>query len=111
MTSEFNPLEYARQLEAAGVTPSQAQAHAAALTRALTDVTFSRDLVRVEGNLRHEIHFMEERLGSRIDQLKLEFGARMTALEHEMAIHRWVLGFVLASNLAILGVVIKPMLA
>ncbi|MES2325514.1 MAG: hypothetical protein V4633_24960 [Pseudomonadota bacterium] len=62
MTTGFDPLEYIRQLEAAGVSPAQAEVHAGALSRALVDVAFSRDLVRVEENLRQEMHHVEERL-------------------------------------------------
>jgi len=114
MTTEFNPLEYVRQLEAAGVGPAQAEVQAGALSRTLVDVAFSRDLVRVEENLRQEMHHVEERPGMRIDLCKSELNARidkvearMTSLEHEMAIHRWVPGLILASNLGQLALLIR----
>lgn len=122
MTSEFNAIAYTNELESTGVPKDQAKVHANALTRVLADVAFSRDLVKLESNLRKEIRDCEERMGQRIDLVRTELGARLTKLEaelradiavlraeigslrYELLLHRWVLGLVVAlcaANLAL----------
>lgn len=80
MASEFNPITYSTELESTGVPKEQAAAHAKALTSVLADVAFSRDLVKLEGNLRKEIRECEERMILRIDLLRTDLGARIDAV-------------------------------
>ena len=80
MASEFNPIAYSSELESAGVPKEQATAHAKALVNVLADVAFSRDLVKLESNLRKEIRECEERLSLRIDMVRADLIARIDAL-------------------------------
>jgi len=88
----IDTLEYAKDLEAAGVTPQQAEAHARALKKAVDaglatkpDVDqaaalIRNDLVRVEGKLDREV----ARLDGRLNLLT------------------WMVGFNLAATLGVL---------
>ena len=84
MPSNFDPIEYANDLDATRVPRDQAGAHVKALTKLRADVAFAADLVRLEGNLRHEIKSSEERLGMRIEQVHTDLNTKIEALRFEM---------------------------
>jgi len=84
MTSEFNAIDYANELQSTGVPKEQATAHANALTRLLADVAFSRDLVKLESNLRKEIRECEERMILRIDLVRTQLEAKIEAVRVEL---------------------------
>ena len=83
MPSSFNPIDYSRELEAAGVEKGQAAVHAKALSTVLADVAFTHDLVRVEGSLRKEIQHSEEKLATRLESARAELVSKMEATRIE----------------------------
>jgi hypothetical protein len=96
MTTDFNALDYAQQLQAAGVPKEQADVHAKILADVLEKVAFARDLGKTETNLRQEIRQSEERtrhaielantsLTARIEQVRVELNARIDTLSVEVA--------------------------
>lgn len=117
MTSEFNAVDYINDLHSTGVSKDQATVHANVLTRLVADLAFSRDLVKLESNLRKEIRECEERMILRIDLISAEIRAEIAVLRAEVAsirnelvLHRWVLGLVLALGTANLGLTLKLVL-
>ena len=84
MPSNFDPIEYANDLDAARVPRDQAGAHVKALTKLRADVAFAADLVKLEGNLRQEIRGSEERLGVRIEQVHTDLNAKIDAVRTEL---------------------------
>ena len=122
MTAHFDPLEYAQQLETAGVPKAQAEVHARTLGHVIDDcVAVPADLSALKGELTHQIEEMELRL--RAELLKLESSLRaeiqgvearlnirfcalekeIAALRAEMKFHRWATGatFVLLAGIYI----------
>lgn len=81
MTPACNPIEYATELEAAGVEKGQAAVHAKALSTVLADVAYTHDLVKLEGNLRKEIQHSEEKLTARIESVRTDLGARIEEVQ------------------------------
>jgi hypothetical protein len=117
MTSEFSAVDYINDLQSTGVPKDQATVHANVLTRLVADLAFSRDLVKLESNLRKEIRECEERMILRIDLISAEIRAEIAVLRAEVAsirnelvLHRWVLGLVLALGTANLGLTLKLVL-
>lgn len=84
MTSEFNAVDYINDLQSTGVSKDQATVHANALTRLVADLAFSRDLVKLEGNLRKEIRECEERMILRIDLVRTQLEAKIEAVRVEL---------------------------
>ena len=140
MTTDFNALDYAQQLQAAGVPKEQADVHAKILADVLEKVAFARDLGKTEAGLKHEILQSAERvmhgtelvntslssrmeqmrialnarieqvgieLNARIEQIRIELSAKIdtteASLRSELKLHRWMLGTVIAFNIAILA--------
>ncbi|MES2756312.1 MAG: hypothetical protein V4693_02970 [Pseudomonadota bacterium] len=78
MDSQFNAIDYAQQLEAAGVPTAQAEVHAKTLSLALTSCAASRaDLRALDERLSARMDLFEQRITSRVDKLE----ARMDAFE------------------------------
>ena len=84
MPSNFDPIEYANDLDATRVPRDQAGAHVKALTKLRADVAFAADLVRLEGNLRLEIKSSEERLGVRIEQVRMDLNIKIDAVRADL---------------------------
>lgn len=99
MADHFNPIDYAHQLESAGVPLAQAEVHASALAQivesclsAATDtknlrselsyristleVTLRAELKELETTLRAEIREVETKLNARIDKLEAKMNER-----------------------------------
>lgn len=128
MTSEFNAIDCINGLHATGVPKDQATVHANVLTKLVADLAFSRDLVKLEGNLRKEIRECEERMILRIDLVRTQLEARLIKMEaeiraeitvlraevgsirNELVLHRWILGIVLALGTANLALTVKLVL-
>jgi hypothetical protein len=131
ITREFSAVDYINDLQATGVPKDQATVHANVLTRLVADLAFSRDLVKLESNLRKEIRECEERMILRIDKLGAEMRAEIAAvraefallradfavlraevgsIRNELVLHRWVLGLVLAFCTANLALTVKLVL-
>lgn len=84
MTSEFNAVGYVNDLQSAGVPKDQATVHANTLTRLVADLAFSRDLVKLESNLRKEIRECEERMVLRIDLVRTQLEAKIESVRVEL---------------------------
>jgi phage host-nuclease inhibitor protein Gam len=122
MSDHFNPLQYARQLEAAGVPKNQAEVHANTLAQVLDNYAGLSDLKREvasavsasEARLQAEIAASEARLEAKLAKtesaLRLEIaavetrlGAAIQILRSEMTRLRWMNGVVIALSIAILA--------
>jgi hypothetical protein len=97
MNTQFDTLEYAAKLEAAGVPPAQAAVHAQALGGVVAELAFAADLKTVDKNLRGEMAAMEKRLLDRIDAVRVEVLGKIDAVRNELigkidAVHNELLG-------------------
>ena len=85
MNSQFNAIDYAQQLEAAGVPQSQAEVHAKALSLAFSTCAASRsDLKALDDKLATRLDLLEERMNSRMDAFEAKTSTRMDAFESKM---------------------------
>lgn len=126
MNSHFNPLEYARQLEAEGVPKSQAEVHANTLLQALDNYAQVNDLKHEVGEaisaaevrLRAEIAASGARLEAKIEEsemrlqtntqtetraLRSELQSEIHAMCSELTRLRWANGVLIALSIAILA--------
>jgi len=99
----IDTLEYAKELEAAGLDRKLAEAHAAALRRAVeTEVATKPDVDaaanRVEQKLGARIHDLEVRFDKRIHDLEVRF----EQLQARVQVLTWMVGFNLAATMAVL---------
>lgn len=95
----MDTLAYVKRLRAAGVPEDQAEAHAEALNAAVESQVATRaDLKLTEGALRQELASVEAALRQELASVN----ARLTAVEAELRLHRWVLGFIVTLQIAIL---------
>lgn len=100
----MDTLAYAKRLRATGVPEDQAEAHAEALNAALqAEVATKADLKSTEAALRQDLKELDAVLRQELKALEAHFDARLIALETELRLHRWVLGFVVALQIAILA--------
>jgi hypothetical protein len=82
MNSQFNAIDYAQQLEAAGVPQSQAEVHAKTLSLAFSTCAASRsDLKALDDKLATRLDLFEERITGRMDAFEAKITARMDAFE------------------------------
>lgn len=97
MTSEFDAIDYVRELEAAGVPHVQATIHAKALTAALAVIRgdlnavarrltalitqVKEELLETEMRLQRQLVDSEARMDARIDELRKEINERFATLE------------------------------
>ena len=104
--STFDALKAARELEAAGVTRQQAEAHAAALRDAATadhdELVTRTDLNAAIGTVRSEIGTVRSEIGTVHSEIR--------ALRSELATVRWVLGITAASTIATFAIVAAKLL-
>jgi hypothetical protein len=129
MTNNFNPIDYANDLDAARVPRDQAAAHVKALTNLRADVAFAADLAKVEVNLRQEIRQCEERLSlkielvrteldakiemlraeltAKIETLRAELTAKIETVQAELILHRWIFGVLITLCSANLALTVK----
>jgi hypothetical protein len=66
MAIQYNALDYAQQLEAAGVPKAQAAVHAKTLGHVISDWAVPADLYAMKDDLTHELRETETRLRSEI---------------------------------------------
>jgi hypothetical protein len=82
MNTQYNALEYAQQLEAAGVSQEQARVHAQALGEVLsTCVVLPTHLREVTSDLTHSLAAVEMRLRSEIHDAKTELAGKIDIVE------------------------------
>lgn len=113
MATQFDPIDYAQQLEAAGVPKAQAEVHARTLGHLVGNcVALPSDLVRLDHNLRREIKALEERINAKFEALEQRLTARMDIFEAKIIGQitqlRWMLGTVVATNIAIVVKLFVP---
>ncbi|MDB5937304.1 MAG: hypothetical protein JWQ01_4648 [Massilia sp.] len=86
MDSQFNAIDYAQQLEAAGVPPAQAEVHAKTLSLVLTNCAASRaDLHALDERITARMDLFEQRITARMDAFGTKISARMDAFEAKMS--------------------------
>lgn len=97
MNGQFNAIDYAQQLEAAGVPQSQADVHAKMLSLAVTNCAASRadlmalgdilstGMTALEGRSTTRMELFEERITTRMDKFEADMSARMNKFEMEMS--------------------------
>lgn len=77
----IDTLEYAKRLEAAGISRAQAEAHAEALKGAVsTDLATKADLSQTETALRADIGRLEQKLDAKFLLLQWMLGFALAAL-------------------------------
>ena len=92
MSATFDTLGYARRLEAGGVPPAQAQAHAGALADVLdardrnlvTTSTLRAELCELRAELRAEMAELRDRLRSEMAELRDQLRSEMAELRDEL---------------------------
>ncbi|HEX9172348.1 MAG TPA: hypothetical protein VF861_06780 [Telluria sp.] len=85
MTAHFDPLEYAQQLETAGVPKAQAEVHARTLGQVIDDCAAgSEDLSAIKDALTHRIAETETRLRALIAET--DMGLRALIAETDMGL-------------------------
>jgi hypothetical protein len=115
MTSEFNAIDYAAQLESAGVPKEQAAIHASALTKVLGGYALGRELEA----LRMEVRAQLTELRAQLDAFKMEVSARFMSLEatlraeikivrSEVKLLRWIVSISVGLQIAVLVKLIFP---
>jgi hypothetical protein len=86
MASQFNAIDYAQQLAAAGVSQAQAVVHANALSQALTACAASKaDLAQLEEKLTTRMDMFEIRIIARIEAFEAKVNLQLAELRGELA--------------------------
>lgn len=120
MNAQFNAIDYAQQLEAAGVPQAQAEVHAKMLALALVSCAASRaDLAAsgeklncridaVKQELSSRIDAMKQALTSRMDSMEQKFDSRFDALEQEIRSAKKLFFWMFATNTSMfIAVIVK----
>lgn len=82
MNSQFNAIDYAQQLEAAGVPQSQAEVHAKMLSSAVSTFAATRaDLQTLDEKLTARMDLFEQRMTARMDAFEARITARIDSFE------------------------------
>ena len=118
MSATFDTLGYARRLEAGGVPPAQAQAHAGALADVLdardrnlvTTSTLRAELCELRAELRAEMAELRAELRGEMAELRSELHAAVAdargefkAIHAELRMLRWMLGLIATGVAALLA--------
>jgi len=77
MASEFNAIDYAKELQSAGVPENQAAIHASALTKVLGGFALGRELDALSVEMRAQL----TEFRAQFEAFKVEIKARLLALE------------------------------
>lgn len=117
MNSQFNAIDYSQQLQAVGVSPTQADMHAKLLSQALTNCAVTRaDLAGLKGELTARMDIFEARMVARMEEfeasVKLELAgmrvelanmrSELSTMRSEIKYNRRMINFVLALQVALL---------
>lgn len=87
MDSQFNAIDYAQQLEAAGVPSAQAEVHAKTLSLALTNCAASRaDLNALDERLSSRMDLFEQRITARMDKFEAKIELRLEKIESRVTL-------------------------
>ena len=85
MPIRFDIVEYTKTLTESGVPLDQAEAHALALSRALSEGTpASSELVLVKHELLMRMDVLKQEVNAKMDVLKQEVSAKMDVLKQEL---------------------------
>lgn len=86
MNSQFNAIDYAQQLEAAGVPQVQAEVHAKTLSHALSTFLASKaDLAALDEKLTVRLDIFEARIIARIEAFEARVERELAAMRVELA--------------------------
>jgi hypothetical protein len=86
MPSQFNAIDYAQQLAAAGAPRAQADVHANALSQALTACAAAKaDLAQLEEKLTTRMDMFEIRIIARIEAFEAKVNLQLAELRGELA--------------------------
>jgi hypothetical protein len=114
MSSQFNPIDYAQQLQAAGVPAAQADVHARTLADALANCAATKaDLHALEDRLIARMDAFEAKITARMDAFEAKITARMDAFEArvnlelermrgEIRLLKWMVGINTAMLIALI---------
>lgn len=103
MSIPFDTLDYAKQLAKAGVPEAQAEQQSKLLADVLGKlVAFPGDLATLERNVIAKVEASELKLNGRIEASELKLDGRMNTLAGEVNLTKWMLGTLIAMNVAIL---------
>lgn len=86
MNSQFNAIDYSRQLAAAGVPQAQADVHAKVLSQALAECAATKaDLAALDGKLTARIDVFEARVIARIEQFEAKVERELSGMRVEIS--------------------------
>jgi hypothetical protein len=115
MASEFNAIDYAKELQSAGVPEKQAAIHASALTKVLGGFALGRELeaLRVEllaqlTELRAQFEAFKVEINARFISLETTLRADIKILRSEVKLIRWIVGISVGLQIAVLLKLIYP---
>lgn len=122
MASEFNAIDYAKELQSAGVPEKQAAIHASALTKVLGGFALGRELEALRVELRAQLtefraqfeafkieinaRFMS--VEARINAIETALRADIKILRSEVKLIRWIVGISVGLQIAVLLKLIYP---
>jgi hypothetical protein len=122
MASEFNAIDYAQELQSAGVPEEQAAIYASALTKVLNGFALGSELEAFRVELRAQL----TEFRAQLEAFKIEINARLTSIEalmnamettlradfkilrSELKMLRWVVVFSVGLQIAVLLKLIYP---
>jgi hypothetical protein len=103
MDSQFNAIDYSHQLQAVGVSQTQAETHAKLLSEALANCSASRaDLNSLGEKLSTRMEAFETKFNARIDVLEARMDLEIARVRGELKLLRWMF----ATNTAMLIAII-----
>jgi hypothetical protein len=103
MDSQFNAIDYAQQLAAAGIPQAQADVHAKALSQALSTCAASKaDLAGLDQKLTARMDLFEARVIGRIEAFEAKVERQLAVMGAELKHFRRLINLVLAMQVALL---------
>ena len=104
MPIQFDTLEYAKTLQAAGIPQDQAEAHAQALTTALSGaVVVPSEMVLLKADLLARMDLLKQELEARMDAMKQSLEARMDAMGQALGARMDAMGQALEARMDAMG--------
>jgi hypothetical protein len=86
MNSQFNAIEYSQQLQAVGVSQTQAEMHAKLLSQALANCAATRaDLAELRTELTSRMELFEARMTLRMEEFEVSVKLELAKMRVELA--------------------------
>jgi hypothetical protein len=116
MNSQFNAIEYSQQLQAVGVSQTQAEMHAKLLSQALANCAPTRaDLAELRTELTSRMEIFEARMTLRMEEFETNVKLELAKIREELAeirgdlkFNRWMSGITLAMVFAMFAKLFSP---